>query len=216
MLYRLIIFIKSFLTQPWTTLHTIKYTFSSQIKNTCIPKYWKAKVVTATTRSPPADTREANSDRAFANCKCMRAGSQLRHGCSIFMVFNIFRYGSIPKEHLNMLYVRFFYIKLYSKIHSTSYTQQGCSKLINNIYEAYYKWLTNSLAPWITMIDKILTPRHPEYWVWCLYVPTHHPKPCSQPSRIVIQCEKKERSQSPIYIFPNLDKSCRAIFISPW
>ena len=28
----LIIFIKSFLTQPWTTLHTIKYTFSTQIK----------------------------------------------------------------------------------------------------------------------------------------------------------------------------------------
>ena len=37
----------------------------------------------------------------------------------------------------------FFYIKLYSKIHSRSYTQQGYSKLINNIYEAYYKRLTH-------------------------------------------------------------------------
>ena len=42
---------------------------------------------------------------ATLNCKCMRAGSQLRHGCSIFMFFNMFRYGSIPKERLHLLYV---------------------------------------------------------------------------------------------------------------
>ena len=60
--------------------------------------------------------------------------------------------------------------------------------------------MINSLAPWITMIDKILTQRHPEYWVWCLYVPTHLSKPCSQPSRIVIQWEEREEPKPHLHI----------------
>ena len=65
-IFWLIIFIKSFLTQLWTTLHTIKYTFSTQINHIYIPQYWKAIVATATARSPPTDTRATSSDRAVA------------------------------------------------------------------------------------------------------------------------------------------------------